>query len=458
MNQLAYILLKLIQDDAVKDNEALLDFSYELIELSSQDTNAEQGIDQSPNGTILLLMELAISEEVSFSQFSSLANCLATYLQRGRFQNACISNRMVDHVLSVLERSFSFEEGRSSENIQSLVQLQLKINQTLAEVSDSPLFIQTYPLDSPLMQKLKSWLTASQDQLQVCACVMMGNLARSDEVCQRMVQELDIHTTLISILKGDAKAAVLHSVLGFLKNLAIPHDNKLRLGDAAIIPALSHLWEYETVPQVQFSAVSITRVVVPSVENIPRLLTLVSPDSGQQTYLSLLLSLFQKTDSVPIKIEIGRIVASICRTLCPKAREENTEANALLDRLFSLHEDVAHPVGAMITQTQWPVVQSEGWFALALIASNTQGCRSIVNCFQDSDVFRVLAETLSAEAIDAAEEKDKLRLTKDRDNMAVLAQELLKNEVRRYREVRDHANKDYSRVHSPRPGKIECKN
>lgn len=407
----------------------MLDFSYELIELTSQDTNAEQGIDQSPNGTILLLMELAVSEEVSFSHFSSLANSLAAYLQRRRFQNICISNRMVDRVLSVLERSFSFEEGRLSENLQSLVQLQLKINQTLAELSDSPLFGEIYPLESPLTQKLKSWLTASEDQLQVCACVMLGNLARSDDVCQRMIQELDIHTTLIPVLKSDAKAAVLHSVLGFLKNLAIPHDNKLRLGDADIIPALSHLWEYQTVPQVQFSAVSITRVVIPSVENISRLLTLISSGSEQQTYLSLLLSLFEKTDSIPIKTEIGRIVASICRKINPKTSEENSETDTLLDRLYSLHEGVARPVGAMITQTQWPVVQSEGWFALALISSNLQGCQSVVNCLQDSDVFRVLEETLSAESIDVADETDRLRTTKDRDNMAVLVQGLLKNEV-----------------------------
>lgn len=417
--------MKLIQDGAVQD-DALLDFSYELIEFTVQDTHADQGIAQSPDGTLSLLVELAGSKHLSLSQLSSLASCLAAYLERERFQDVCVSNRMVDRVLSVLEHSFTIDGARDPENIQSLVQLQLKINQSLAEVSASPQFLEFYPLDSPLTQTLKSWLSASEDQFQVCSCIMLGNLARSDEVCETMVRDLDIHTELISILKGDAKAAVLHSALGFLKNLAIASDNRLRLGDAGIIAAASRLWEYETIPQVQFSAVSISRqVIISCIENISRLLDPLPDSDPPQTYLSLLLSLFEKSDSTPIKIEIGRIVASMCRTVSPGAREQDSEANALLARLFSLHATIANPIGAMITQTQWPVVRSEGWFALALMASSSLGCRSVVNCLQDSEVFQLLEGTLGAED-DTTEAGAG---SKDRDNMAVLVPELLENEV-----------------------------
>ena len=41
-NRIAYILSKLIKDGAFSDNEALLDYSYELIELA-----AEQGMELS---------------------------------------------------------------------------------------------------------------------------------------------------------------------------------------------------------------------------------------------------------------------------------------------------------------------------------------------------------------------------------------------------------------------------
>lgn len=348
---------------------------------------------------------------------------------------------MVEDVLSVLRQSFSIEIDESStEEVKGLAQLRLKVNQALAEISASSLFAERYPLDSALAQTLKTWIVAEEDQLQICACVMLGNLARSDEVCQVMVRDLKIHEELISVLESGSRGAVLHSALGFLKNLAIAGDNRVSLVEAGIIPALSRLWAFDSVPQVQFSAATIARqVTISSMENILRLLVPLSedPDSPahKRTYLSLLLSLFEKTDSAPIKTEIGRTVASICRTVSPKARDGDEDTKSLLEKLYTLHEGVARPIGAMITQTQWPVVRSEGWFALALMANSQSGCMAVVDCLHNEEVAALLKKTLRGEesVVDASSESSQPNVTqvsKDRDNAFVLVQELLKNEVR----------------------------
>lgn len=394
-----------------------------------------KGVERSPDETIPLLLELATEKETAFTRFSCVVNSLVKYLENERFQNVCISNGIVERLLSVLQRSSSIEVDRSSvEEAKALVQLQLKLNQTLAEVSGSEQFAKFYPLGSPMMQTLKSWLTADEDQLQICSCVMLGNLARSDEVCEKMVSDLGLHKELISILKSDARGAVLHSSIGFLKNLAIAGNNRQHLGDAGIIPAISRLWGYETVPQVQFSAASIARqLLVSSLENVSRLLEALPKGdvpADKPTYLALLLDLFEKTDSAPIKTEIGRSVASICRTLIPKARgTDGPETTAPLDRLFRLHEHIARPIGAMITQTQWPVVRSEGWFALALMASCKQGTSAVVDCLQTMEVYPLLEETLSANDSDSASETQKIQRAKDRDNTIILVKELLNNNV-----------------------------
>lgn len=374
---------------------------------------------------------------MTLEYYSPLVNSLFKYLENERFQNVCISNGMVEGVLTTLRRSFSIEIDQSSvEETKALLQLRLKLNQALAEVSAAPLFMEHYPLNSALSQTLKSWVVADEDQLQICACVMLGNLARSDEVCQVMVRDLKIHEELISLLNSDARGAVLHSALGFLKNLAIAGDNRVSLAEAGIIPAVSRLWAYDSVPQVQFSAASIARqVIISSVENIAHLLAPLSqdPDSPahDRTYLSLLLSLFEKSDSSPIKTEIGRTIASICRTVSPKAREGDEQAVSILNKLYSLHDGVARPLGAMITQTQWPVVRSEGWFALALMANNKSGCVAVVDCLQQEEVMELLKATLSADPSSEkeSEETNSSQVSKDRDNAFVLVQELLKNEV-----------------------------
>ncbi|KAL4994803.1 armadillo-type protein [Aspergillus recurvatus] len=415
-NKIVYILLKLIKGDAFQGNDALIDYAYELIELVGEQ---EQGIGSSPDGTISLLLAMTAAEP---AHFCVLANCTVAYINNPRFQDICISRRLVPDILSMLTRSLSFKTT-GSDDTRALAQSRLKINQALAELSASPLFAESYPLDSSLSRTLKSWLSSSEDQLQICACVMLGNLARSDEVCVAMVNELKIHEELIAVLNSNARGAALHSALGFLKNLAIASDNRIIIGEAGIVPAVARLWAYETVPQVQLAATSITRqLVISSVENIGRLL---EPPEGKeaQTYLSLLLALFEKTDSTPIKTEIGRITVSICRTLISKC---NTAGDPLLDSLFT-HKGIALPLGAMVTQTQWPVVRSEGWFALALMASTKAGSDAVVNGLQTIDGFSLIEQTLSA-AEPSDNEADKAQWLKDRDNIIVLVQELSKNE------------------------------
>ncbi|KAL2000830.1 hypothetical protein VTN02DRAFT_2569 [Thermoascus thermophilus] len=429
-NRIAYIILKLIRDGLIEGN-ALLNYAYELVEMAAEQA---QGIDASPDGTILLLMDLAVDEHTTFAQYACLVNCLVTYLQNERFQNVCLSNGMVEKLLAVLRRSYSTDaDESSSEDVQLLAQLRLKINQALSDVSALPQFMEIYPLDSSLSKTLKSWLESPEDQMQICACVMLGNLARSDEVCQAMVRNLEIHKALISILKSEARGAVLHAALGFLKNLAIAGDNKSYLGDADIIPAISHLWGFDTVPQVQYAAASLARQVISSsIKNISRLLERLSPDPDSpahtRTYLSLLLSLFRKTDSTPIKTEIGRAIASICRMINSRTREESNETNILFERFFSLHEDVARPIGAMITQTQWLVVRSEGLFALALMASTKQGSLAVVDCLENMDVYQVLQSSLSADISESTDDNERLRRSKDRDNTIILVKELLKHD------------------------------
>lgn len=432
-NKTTYILLSLLRGGStVQENDALLDYAYDLIELST-----EQGVEQSPDGTVLLLTELALDTHTTFPHFSTMVNSLSTYLAKKRFQNACVSNDMVPQLLDILQRSFTIEvDQSSSEDTQTLSQLRLKINQSLGEVSASPLFAEKYPLNSKLAQKLKSWVIASEDQLQICACVMLGNLARSDEVCTAMVRDLKIHEELISVLRRDnARGAVLHSTLGFLKNLTIAgENNRLSLGAAGLIPAVSRLWGFESVPQVQFAAASIVRqIIISSMENISRLLAPLEQETdsseNSQTYLSLLLSLFDKTDSSPIKTEIGRTIASICRTLSPKSRDGDQEASSLLDGLYNQHEGIARPVSAMITQSQWPVVRSEGWFALALMATSQAGCVAVTDCLQHTEVSGVLQKTMSDDTPEDNEETNQAQVAKDRDNIVILVQELLKNEV-----------------------------
>lgn len=355
----------------------------------------------------------------------------------------CITDRLVENMLSVLEQSYqlSYDEP-SAEAEASLAQLRLKINQALSDISVLPTFPREYPLSSSMTKTLLSWLgQTSKDQLQICACVMLGNVAREDEVCESLIRDFEIQVHLVSILNSDAKGSVLHAVLGFLKNLAIAGNNREYLGAAGVIKAISRLWTFDSIPHVQFMATSLTRQVIgSSLSNITRLLDSLSPDpdspANSRTYLSLLLALFSKTDSSPIRTEIGRTVAAICRSILRVDEEGSftSDAAILVDKVFGLHEDVARPIGAMVTQKEWPVVQSEGWFALALMASSKPGSQAAADCIENMSVTGLLSDTVRISLPEKPNEEstettDMLRKAKDRDNALVLIHELLKHNV-----------------------------
>jgi hypothetical protein len=121
-------------------------------------------------------------------------------------------------------------------------------------------------------------------------------------------------------------------------------------------------------------------------------------------------------------------VASICRTLGSRSREgNNNETTNLFDRLFDLHEDVARPIDAMITQTEWPVVRSEGWFALALMASHAKGALAVADRLYNTDVYQLVEATLEGDT--SGTDNASVQRAKDRENLVVMIKELLDNDV-----------------------------
>ncbi|KAK2809343.1 hypothetical protein FQN49_008628, partial [Arthroderma sp. PD_2] len=426
-NGISMVLLKLLASEKLKGS-ALLGVTYELLEMASQ------AIDIASDDSLPLLIH-ATSRSDSYGEgYACLLNSLNAYLQRDKFQQLSIINGRVEELLSIFTDSFNGDDSLMSP-------LRLKLNHSLADISALPAFPKYYPLHCPVTETLISWLSSDKDDLKICACVILGNVARDDEVCKSMLHDFKIHLPLIDMLKrDDAKATVLHCSLGFLKNLAIAGDNREYLGEADVIKAVSRLWALETLPHAQLMAASLTRqTILTSVSNISRLLEPISSDSdspgSRRTYLSLLLVLFGKTDSSPIKTEIGRTIAAVCRTLMRlKGNSElPTDTQVLVDRLFTLHKDVARPIGIMITQTEWPIVQSEGWFALALVASHPAGSHAVIDCLESMCVIQSLCDTVRStitppEPGESAKDKtDRLKKTKDRDNALFLLHGLMKN-------------------------------
>lgn len=430
---------------------------------------------QSPDYSLRVLLKTALEPEIEVEDLVSLVNAIVMHLKLERFQRLLIAQNLATIPLVMMIRSFAPQTAannslsivdlsplvRDAEEEEQLTSVRSALIRALSDVSAIPEFGMKYPVNSPLVNSLLLWLSASRAQFQICSCIMLGNLARSDTVCHSMVHNLRVHETLAATVRGSSDIQVLHAALGFLRNLALPLRNKFLIGEAQIIEVVSRFWSMDSNPQLQHSAVSLVRQLLnSSLVNVQRLLTSLSsdPDSPahEKTYLSLLLSLFEKTDQVPTRVEIARAMAAIWRCLnISDPSLAPSVFNDLLHRLFSMHADIARPLAMMVTQARWPVVRSEGWFALALMARSQEGSAAVNAILQEVEVFGALVETLTGRPIavgteeigavaeadfgtlpiepsetEASSEQGTEMRERNRENAMVLINELLKNSVR----------------------------
>ena len=433
---------------------------------------------QSPDNAVEVLLRAATKSNLEVDDCVSLVDSAVAHLKVERHQQYIISNNLSDIPLTFLVRSYFPEATLSGSNVpttgsmtaparelgeeEELMRVRKSIIQTLSDVSALPEFTAKYSsLDSTLIQSLVKWLSAALPQLQLCSCIILGNLARSDAVCIDMVSRLRLHRDLVQILRGSSDTQVLHSALGHLRNLALPQENKNALGDAGAIEALARFWTSESLPQIShLSAGVIRQLVTGSSTNIRKLLIPLTSDqespAHSRTYLSLLLSVFERSDENTVKMEIARVIAAILRCIHSDQTLQPLTKTDLLHRLYSLHANVGTLLGAMVSQPHYPIIRSEGWFAMALVARSQEGSTIIHGVISDFSVFSALEATVRGESGQSSgqrssvagtppgdvvsplsagspsgpttQESQEMRV-RDRQNAMILVNELLRNGV-----------------------------
>jgi len=368
----------------------------------------------APDNAAIVLITIAADREmpVDMEDFISLVNTAIAYLQHVKFQQALIAQDALTKTLSVLIQSYTRFDSHPSigepsapdeEEAKALQHMRSNLNQVLSDVSALPEFKVVVPVTSASSSFLRRWLSSPQLQLQVCACIMLGNLARSDAACEEFVHVSKVHIPLIAVLADANDSQLLHAALGFLKNLALPLKNKEPLGEAGLFDVLPRLWLLDTLQQIQFSSISLTRQLInKTFENVRKITRRLSedPDSpaNMRSKLSLLIALFERTDVEPIKMEIARLITAVARVFNSKSATLSEEITSRIRKgFYTIHPDVGRPLSFMVSQTKWPVVRSEGWFVFALMARTPEGAQCISDMMQDIAVFQPLVELLTGE-------------------------------------------------------------
>ncbi|KAF4968820.1 hypothetical protein FSARC_3848 [Fusarium sarcochroum] len=422
--------------------------------------------------TVYTLLKLAASPDFrsDIEDFLALVSTAANYLANETFQERLLNEKQLDafvKVFYIAHTQFDAELD-DDETAKELGQLCSSLLTTLADLTGNDAFATLYPLESSVPQSLLKWLQGSHAILQSAACLALGNLSRSDEASTAFVQKFQAHRPLIALLSDPSvtEAQLLHSALSFLKNLAIPAQNKLLLGDLLEPASIPRILTIDTLPQVQFSAVSLLRLLlVNSAGNVrrvamPRTVEAEESSSNKHTTVQDIIALFGRSDTEPTRLEASRSVATVCRVLhtapVDEVLPEWTSGDETQPKsLFYAEHDLSQILSFLITQEKWPILRSEAWFVFALMSRSKDGAQVIANILAVSGGMDALSLAVTGQAtsndqvpqIEAGEPeipagipeglalepqqvdpKQKANMAKvDRENCLVLCTEIVKN-------------------------------
>lgn len=364
--------------------------------------------------TVLLDLAVSRTHPPDLEDFCGLTSTALAYLTNEQFQTHLLESDSCALLMQCFEDSISRFDIASAdpEEAAELKQIWSAFVKIFADISASPCFA-SLPMDGPTVQRLATWLGSSNTDLQTAACLSLGNLARSDEASTALLN--DVYEPISAMLMSMAPSAsqLQHAVLSFLKNLAIPGPNKPILGRLLLEPAdepiLSPLWSTQTQPQTQFAAISLTRLLVSNCPaNVSRLCAPLSPDPAfpahKRTNLHLLISTTSRSDAEPTKLEGGRTVAAVCKSLHtpsapttpPLQSWDPVSPDTSRKRFYAVHAaEIAASLATLLTQRRFPALRSEVLFTMALMSRSTEGAEVVNAALQTSEAFSAVAEAVT---------------------------------------------------------------
>ncbi|KEY75063.1 hypothetical protein S7711_01527 [Stachybotrys chartarum IBT 7711] len=446
--------------------------------------------------TVPVLLTLAATSPYNddIEDFITLASVAMTYLAPEPSQNSLISAGHVSLFLNVYYHAHvnvAVDHIDDPDLVNQLRQLQTSLLSTLADLTASDAFFTRYPVQGPVSQTFWAWLRAPNARLQTAACLALGNYSRSDELSYALVHTHGAHIPVIELLSNPEinDAQVLHAAISFLKNLAIPANNKPSLGDLLEPSCIPRIYAFDSQPHVQFSAVSLTRLLLVNCpSNVRRICKPLSSDPSspahERTNVHALVSLFERSDAEPTRLEAARSIAAICRvlhsnpaapilpdwdpsnsslqssahasdnTLLSSVSSDYSEDSKRRDFFYKRHY-LENALAFLVSQSKWPILRSEAWFVFALMCRSRDGAASVLTMFHVQAAMDSLIEAvtgrrsfqpaerqiepgqsssllstagnleLEPQQVDASQKANMAKV--DRENAVVLCTEILRN-------------------------------
>lgn len=334
------------------------------------------------------------------------------------------------------------------------------LSQILASFALRARFAECYSAFSIEMRTLIEWVSAPFPQIQICALMVLGNLAYTSHSRRvDLIQRSDLPHRLAGAIASTLDDQVLSSAFDVIQNVSTVDSNRKILGKNTVIEALSCCWSEELSVQTRYKAFHHTRQLLRgSLFNVHRFLALpavISDSHGRVgSLMKRLLWRFETTNDLVTRVEIGRTAAEIWRTIhahcsqlginlneiSPPEITQYNQVTTLEETLNSIHRaspedptppmikeslcltfealpNVTKPILTLIKSDN-PSLVTEGWFVMSLMSRGREALHAVFRTLCQDNTWQLLTHVLA--------QPDG---SKDKSNAYVLVDELIKQSV-----------------------------
>ena len=265
--------------------------------------------------------------------------------------------------------------------------------------------------------------------LKTCAFLVLGNIARSEDICVAMVTKLgfDIQSCQFINESRGMEPSAIHAAAGFLRNLATAKSNKPVIRDSMVVRKLVSNGTSQTLT----AGLRILRQLARDEPATCKILLRLAKEAdilGPADYLGISMekiTLFlpyldpgKPNENAEAKLEIGRLVVTVLRSLQLDPTSPNPDS--------WMNQTLTACVLNLIQKAPGTILASDGWLGLALSSRNEEGATLVYQALRTEEPpFNSFNKTFKSRA----ETESQTEVFKDVENALVVVSQLVKNLV-----------------------------
>ncbi|KAF9580706.1 hypothetical protein BGW38_002533, partial [Lunasporangiospora selenospora] len=333
--------------------------------------------------------------------FDALMDILRPVMEKDSAQEYIWKENLLPVLMNVTEEIYLTDEGKTEEekkeDDKKLRTLKTELIGCIVLVTQANNNMKPIFNNREIMERFFAWLEVEdREDLQECAGLSLGNVARSDEHCTKLVHENQILKPLIRAICKAKDLKTSYAATGVLRNLALAERNQAVMGNFGVIQACYPLFKKDNAEPIQKNVIGIIkRLCANDSHNCIRVITGHEPyetisavhegeasnssssdaNNGVETPLSELVDLIHRSENAELKSEGTRTICGLIKVIWSTESMKEFDARSIQALQHSLRQPfVISAITAMVRNPKYGILQSEGLIALTLlVTSTTQG-------------------------------------------------------------------------------------